>query len=220
MSTTSTDVQQPEIERGTYEIIRDRLLGHGKTLAERADGLNEKRLEIFGGTELAVLGNERIRTENNCVPRDIKEVGNYLLFGYNVFIGLKKETHVEDVLSLHSHEKTEDGFVFRKVEKDSPDYFLSDTKFLEEFHELYHYYRNTKLLQLRRVGEKLLAVFQIGEKIEDVRVFRWAVSPDGAVTYIDNRGERDHVFPPTHDFEWTLTAREEHVQGACRYWKG
>ena len=213
MSTTSTDVQQPEIERGTYEIIRDRLLGHGKTLAERADGLNKKRLEIFGGTELAVLGNERIRTENNCVPRDIKEVGNYLLFGYNVFIGLKKETHVEDVLSLHSHEKTEDGFVFRKVEKDSPDYFLSDAKFLEEFHELYHYYKNAKLLQLRRVGEKLLAVFQIGEKIEDVRVFRWAVSPDGAVTYIDNRGERDHVFPPTHDFEWTLTAREEHVQG-------
>ena len=75
----STDVQQqPEIERGTYEIIRDRLLGHGKILAERADGLNKKRLEIFGSTELAVLGNERIRTENNCIPRDIKEVGNHL----------------------------------------------------------------------------------------------------------------------------------------------
>ena len=100
--TTSTDVHKPEIERGTYEIIRDRLLGHGKVLAELADTLNEIRLELFGSTDLAVLGNERIRTENNCVPRDIKEVGNYLLFGYNVFIGLKRETHIEDVFSLHT----------------------------------------------------------------------------------------------------------------------
>ena len=210
---TSTDVQKVEIERGTYEIIRDRLLGHGKVLAERADTLNEKRLELFGSTDLAVLGNERIRTENNCVPRDIKEVGNYLLFGYNVFIGLKRETHIEDVFSLHTFEKTDEGISLRSVSKDAPGYFLSDPKFIEEFQELYHYYEQTKLLQLRSVGDKLLAVFQIGEKIGDVRVFRWAVAPDGAVSYIDNRGERDHVFPPTHDFEWTATVREDHIQG-------
>ena len=39
----STDQTGPEIERGTYEIIRDRLIGHGKTLAERAEELNKKR---------------------------------------------------------------------------------------------------------------------------------------------------------------------------------
>ncbi len=210
---TSPDTQKPEIERGTYEIIRDRLLGHGKTLAERADSLNKKRLELFGGTELAVLGNERIRTENNCVPRDIKEVGNRLLFGYNVFIGLKRETHVDDVFSLHTFDKTDDGITLHAVAKDSPAYFLSDPKFVEEFKELYQYYAQTRLLQLRTVGDKLLAVFQIGEKITDVRVFRWAMTPDGAVSYIDNRGERDHVFPPTHDFEWTTTAREDHIAG-------
>ena len=124
MSTGSTSphVTGPEIERRTYEIVRDRLLGHGKTLAERADALNKKRLELFGGTELAVLGNERIRTENNCVPRDIKEVSNHLLFGYNVFIGLKRETHVEDVFSLHTFEKSEAGISFRTVSKDDPGY--------------------------------------------------------------------------------------------------
>ena len=93
----STDRTGPEIERGTYEIIRDRLIGHGKTLAGRAEELNHKRIELFGGTELAVVANERIRTENNCVPRDIAVVGDHLLFGYNVFIGLKRETRVEDV---------------------------------------------------------------------------------------------------------------------------
>ena len=212
-STGTAETAKPEIERGTYEIIRDRLLGHGDSLAERANALNQKRLELFGGTELAVAGNERIRTENNCVPRDIKEVGDALLFGYNVFIGLKRETRVEDVLSLHKCERTDDGFSFRTIEKDSPDYFLSDKKFLEEFNELYQYYANTRLLQLRRLGDKLLAVFQIGEKLHDVRVFRWAIANDGSVTYIDNRGERDHVFPPTHDFEWTATTRENHIAG-------
>ena len=33
------------------------------------------------------------------------------------------------------------------------------------------------------------------------------------MSYIDNRGERDHVFPPTHDFEWTATVREDHIAG-------
>ena len=207
------DEKTPEIERGTYEIIRDRLLEQGKTLAARADALNAKRLELFGGTELAILGNERIRTENNCVPRDIKDVSGLLLFGYNVFIGLKRETAVEDVFSLHELKRSEDGFSFEEVTKDSPGYFLSDQKFIAEFHELYQYYRNTRLLQLRRLNDKLLAVFQTGETLNDVRVFRWAIANDGTVTYIDNRGERDHVFPPTHDFEWTPTAREDHISG-------
>jgi len=83
----------PQIEQGTYELIRDRLI--------KARALNDRRLGVFGGTELAVVGNVRIRTENNCVPRDIAQVGDRLLFGYNVFIGLKKQTEVSDVFSAH-----------------------------------------------------------------------------------------------------------------------
>ncbi|HXV65506.1 MAG TPA: DNA repair ATPase, partial [Vicinamibacteria bacterium] len=212
MAQSVTEATQGGLERGTYEIVRDRLLAQGKTLGEKAESLNRKRLDLFGGAELAVLGNERIRTENNCIPRDIKGVGNNLLFGYNVFIGLKRQTRVEDVFSLHHFERTDRGFSFRQIEPDSPDFFLSHPKFVEDFHELYAYYKNARLLQLRRLDERLLAVFQIGEKLEDIRVFRWAVD-DSKVVYIDNRGERDHVFPPTHDFEWTPTTRENYVSG-------
>ena len=56
---------------GSYEVIRQRLSGQGRELAAAARALNEKRQELFGGTASDVLGTERIRTENNCVPVDI-----------------------------------------------------------------------------------------------------------------------------------------------------
>ncbi len=191
------------IERGTYEVIRERLAAHGKTLAAKAASLNKRRIEVFGGTEMALLGSDRIRTENNCVPRDIVEVGELLLFGYNVFIGLKTETQIEDVFSVH---RIDDFAPVRAP-------FLSDETFVRDFKELYQYYRNSKLIQLRRVESKLLAVFQTSDKLTDIRVFRWAVGVDGNVTYIDNRGERDHAYPPRYDFEWTATTREDYVAG-------
>jgi MoxR-like ATPase len=194
-----------DIERGTYEVLRERLAASAKTLAAKANATNKRRTDLFGGAEMALLGSDRIRTENNCVPRDIVEAGEHLLFGYNVFIGLKTETHVADVFSLHRCD--ESGFP--RVEPS----FLSDEKFLRDFRELHQFYRNSKLLQLRRIDTKLLAVFRTGEKLTDIRVFRWAIGVDGNVTYIDNRGERDHVFPPRHDFEWIATTREDHVAG-------
>ena len=193
------------IEQGTYEVIRTRLSAHGKTLAEKAKALNARRIEVFGGLEMALLGSDRIRTDNNCVPRDIVEAGNLLLFGYNVFIGLRTETHVSDVLSLH---RSDDFAPVPAAEN-----FLTDPSFVRDFRELVQYYKNARLLQLRRVDGKVLAVFQTGEKLTDLRVFRWSVDAKGRVTYIDNRGERDHVFPPRHDFEWTQTTREDYVAG-------
>ena len=169
------------IEQGTYEVLSERLKASGKQLGAKAASLNKRRLEVFGGYEMALLGSDRIRTENNCVPRDIVECGDgLLLFGYNVFIGLKTETRVEDVFSVH---RLED---FAPVA--AP--FLQDEAFRRDFRELYQYYRNSRLLQLRRVDSKLLAVFQTSDKVADIKVFRWNVAVDGTVTYIDNRGER------------------------------
>jgi len=195
------------MEQGTYEILRERLIASGKQLAEKAAAVNVKRIEVFGGYEMALLGGDRIRTENNCVPRDIVEVGGLLLFGYNVFIGLKTETLVSDVFSLHRFED------FAPVPQDAPENFLRDETFRRDFRELYQFYRSSRLLQLRRVESKLLAVFQTSDQLTDIRVFRWNVGVDGRVTYIDNRGERDHVFPPRYDFEWIPTSREHHVAG-------
>ena len=65
---------------GSYEVIRQRLSAAGRELSSAARTLNEQRQELFGGTEAAVLGTERVRTENNCVPVDIVQVGGLMLF--------------------------------------------------------------------------------------------------------------------------------------------
>ena len=92
----------PDLDAGTYEVLRGRLTARATELSGRAEELNRRRLDEFGGSEMRLLGTERIRTANNCVPRDVVSVGDgVMLFGYNVFIGLKPETTVDDVFSLH-----------------------------------------------------------------------------------------------------------------------
>ncbi|MDY7093668.1 MAG: DNA repair ATPase [Acidobacteriota bacterium] len=198
------------LDRGTYELIRERLDKQAAVLGEKTEALNQQRIELFGGQEMAVVGSVRIRTENNCVPRDLAQVGDRLLFGYNVFIGLRKETAVSDVFSCHRFEETGDGtFAFTPVAAD----FLEDPRFVSDFQELYTYYKDVRLLQLRNAEGRILAVFQTGATAHDIKVLRWQVDPDGNASYLDNRGERDHAFGPSHDFQWTLTTREQHVQG-------
>ena len=53
-----------QIDAGSYELLRNRLLEQAKTLGTKADGLNQRRIEVFGGTEMAVAGQVRVRTEN------------------------------------------------------------------------------------------------------------------------------------------------------------
>jgi hypothetical protein len=213
-----TALVEPTLEAGTYEVLRARLAEQAAGLARRAEALNARRLEAFGSAELTLLGTERIRTEHNCVPRDVVQVAGLMLFGYNVFIGLKPETTVDDVFSLHRFTRDGDAFRFEDAASDDPaddelPGLLRDPQFERDFAELYRYYRDTRLIQLRRVEGRLLAVFQTGARIGDIRVLRWQVGVDGTVKYLDNRGERDHVFPPSHDFEWVVTGREHHVLG-------
>jgi len=205
------------IEQSTYDILHARLEGQARELRSRTETLNARRLELFGGAELAIVGSERIRSDNNCVPRDLVSLGQYLLFGYNVFVGLRTEQNVQDVFSLYTFKVAagsgEPSFELEHLTEDHPANFLADPRFVKDFKELYRYYRDTHLLQLRKVNSKLLAVFRTGAALGDVKVFRWALDPDEVPTYLDQRGERDHVFPPSHDFEWIATTREQHVLG-------
>ncbi|UQZ91162.1 DNA repair protein [Deltaproteobacteria bacterium Smac51] len=199
-------------EGGAYEILKRRLQELGNGLGRAAAELNQRRLNEFGKSDMDIVGRVRIRTENNCIARDIVRVGGYLLFGYNVFIGLKKETRAQDVFSLYRLE--EEGGDYEAVDVPLAGTFLDDPGFVRDFTELYAYYKDTNILQLSVWDQKLLASFQIGAKITDVRVFRWAISADGqTLTYIDNRGERDIKLPPAHDFEWVRTGRENAVGG-------
>lgn len=199
-------------EGGAYEVLHKRLQEQGLRLRQRTEALNEQRLQEFGSSQMEVIGRVRIRTENNCIARDIVQVGDWLLFGYNVFMGLKKETAVADVFSLYRLVEGSEGYEAEAVALD--DTFLSQSGFVNDFNELYTYYKNTRLLQLAIRDGKLLASFQIGERITDIRVFRWSLSLDGKdVRYIDNRGERDIALPAPFDFEWQKTTREMTVNG-------
>ncbi|MGA4816017.1 DNA repair ATPase [Pseudomonas aeruginosa] len=68
--------------------------------------------------------------------------------------------------------------------------------FVNDFNELYTYYKNTRLLQLAIRDGKLLASFQIGERDHRHPRVRWSISSDGSEVRAtsDNRGERDIAF--------------------------
>jgi len=197
---------------GAYEVLRRRLLEQGGRLRAIVEELNARRLQEFGDSRMEVAGRFRIRTENNCIGRDIVQVGDdLLLFGYNVYIGLKKTTRVEDVFGLYRLVEGPDGYDVTPV--DPKGTFLSQAGFVHDFTELYAYYKHARLLQLIKRDGKLLAAFQIGERSDDVRVFRWAISNGGELAWIDSRGERDISLPPPFDFEWTRATRDLMVTG-------
>jgi len=199
-------------EAGAYDIIRKRLDEQGARLKKLAQTLNEERLAEFGGVQMQAVGRTRIRTENNCIARDIVQVGNSLLFGYNVFIGLKKETKIEDVFASLELIENDEGFELKPTELSKT--FLNDSRFKGDFDELYRYYKEARLVKLTTKDGKLLAGFQVGERANDLRVFRWTISPDGNdITYIDNRGERDIQLPNQYDFEWIECTRDDFVHG-------
>ena len=208
----ATDGASASAAGGSYDVIRRRLVAAGEALEARARALNEARTSEFGSSDMRVLARTRVRTEHNGVGRDIVQVGELLLFGYNVLIGLKAETRVEDVLSLHR-------LVGEGAERDIESVpvagsFLDDTRFRADFDELHRYYRDARLVQLVQRDGKLLVAFRIGERLDDLRVFRWRVPAGGGTPdYVDNRGERDLARPPTHDFEWTETGRDDIVNG-------
>ena len=198
---------------GTYELLAGRLAGHADELASRATSLNSERVATFGTSKFEVAGAERIRTENNSVPRDMVAAGADLLFGYNVFIGLKAETAIDDVFSLHHYSSTADGLALDPAPDGDTENWLHDPSFRNDFRELYTYYKDARLVKLQRREGRLLAAFQTGQNLDDLRVFRWAVTPEGEVSYLDNRGERDFEPAPQFDFEWQPITREHHVGG-------
>lgn len=209
--TADAQTESMVAESGGYELLKSRLATQGDALLSQAQKLNEARLAQFGRSEQHLLLRTRARTENNCVARDIVRIGDLLLFGYNVFIGLRKTTAVGDVFALYRLRDEAGAEELEAVPLAGS--FLEDARFSSDFKELYAYYKQATLLQLRVTQDKLLAAFQIGQQVHDVRVFRWSIERDGSLRYTDNRGERDMALPASHDFEWTATTREDHVGG-------
>jgi hypothetical protein len=70
-------------------------------LRQRLDQLNDLRREVFGSIPTELVSTQRITTAHNCVARDLVAVGDHLIFGYNVQMGLRSETHLEDVFAIY-----------------------------------------------------------------------------------------------------------------------
>lgn len=204
-----------ELEGGNYELIRRRLADQGQKLAEKARALNKRRQEAFGTSQMVVIGNERIRTPKKCTPRDIVNVDGQLLFGYNISTMNRGKTSVEDVLSIHEMDHDEAGnLTFREVAFDTGSGYLADGRFQKNFADLYQYNKQAVLQQLRVHDGRLLAIFQVNERsVRDVRVFQWKTDNTERITYLDDRGDKFHTYPPSHQFDWVETSRNDHRYG-------
>ncbi|MFH9757734.1 DNA repair ATPase [Streptomyces anulatus] len=224
-----------DVDAGAYEVLRRRLSAQAGELVRRAETLNVRRTEEFGSTGLRLLASEQVRTEQASVPRDLVAVGEQLLFGFERGPGARGEAGVEDVLLVRDAGPQDDtpgtGLPDDNAtgtglpEDNAPGTgtgtgtgqagtLLGGEDFRREFSSLHRYFRDARLLRLRRVDGRLLAVFRTGENAEDIRVLRWALGPDGSPgAFLDAQGERDHVFPPSHDFDWTVAGRDAHVPG-------
>jgi len=198
--------EQTELSGGAYEIIRRRLQTHGTTLREQVDKLNAARQEVFGGVQTALVGTERVLTDNNCIPRDMVAVGSTFLFGYNVQLGLRKEMVPGDVFSLFRFE--DNGFVEEPLQE------LVTPEFVRDFKELYTYYKDTRFVKFAVIGPHLFMTFRIGKEVDNVKCFKWAMSPEGDLRYIDNRSDHEYQFPPQHEFEWISATRDMQRSGA------
>jgi len=212
MSTDRTGLESIVQEGSAFETIQRRLKEQGGQLRAQVSGLNEAREKIFGSAGMNVLGRARVRTENNAIARDVVRLGDKLLFGFNLQLGLRKSLAINDVFCLYHLNDGADGFEMTEAAIDGS--FLNDDRFTTDFRELQQYYNTATLSQLVILKGMLLMVFRIGEKLNDLRIFRWELKPDGEVSrYIDNRGERDLTFPDRFSFTWTTVGRDFQVQG-------
>ena len=203
-NTQTPETQSPQLESGTYEIIRNRLKSFAGELRDRLTRLNGARKDVFGAIETTLLGTERVTTEHNCVPRDMIAIGEQLIFGYNIHFGLRQTTHPDDVFSVYTFR---DGSFH--VEKSS---LLSDAQFRRDFQEIYKYYKDAEFAKFFVIGPFLYMTFRVGKGAKDFKSLKWKIEGK-QLTYVDNRSDHEVKFPSQHDFPWRRATRDQFEEG-------
>lgn len=199
--------ENQQIAGGSYEIIRKRLLAQSEELRTRLNKLNANRKDVFGALETSLIANDRITTENNCIPRDMVPVDHHFIFGYNVHIGLRQEVKLSDVFSMYRFDPSDHGFHQEGLE------MMEDNQFVEDFHNLYKYYKNTVFTKFAVIGPHLYMVFQVGKNVTDIKTFKWAIK-ESEIIYLGNRFDHEFQYPAQHEFRWQRTNRDMHRRGA------
>ncbi|MFK7917660.1 MAG: DNA repair ATPase [Ilumatobacter sp.] len=217
MTNAPTNEIEETLSGGSYDLLRRRLSGQAGELEQIAQGIDTRRVDAFGSVGLALTGADRLATDLACLPRDIARIGDLLLLGFNIDVELSIQ-QPEQVFALYeTHDVTLDQPTLTPVADDDPRNFLADPDFRTEFDKLVRFFGKTRFADLRTTPNQLLAVFQVGDRVDDVRVFRWTLSGDGAqrmATFVDARGDRDYTWPTAHDQEWTTATREDQRAGA------
>lgn len=204
-SLNEAKMQEPVLEKGTYEVILNRLSNHEKDLKERLQKLNEARKLAFGSIEFELQRSERVTTHNNCISRDIVPLnGNTFLFAYNVHMGLRTGIDLKDVFGVY---ELKEGH-FREISID----VLKDGDFEEDFKSLYKYYKHTVFAKFSIIGPHLFMVFCVGKDVTDIKTFKW-ICHDGHLEYVGNRFDHEFQFPAQHDVQWARTHRDLHRHG-------
>lgn len=192
------------IQNGTYEIIQQRLTQQKNELAKRITLLDEERKKIFGGIDYNLIANERLSTEQSCKIRDIISIGSICLVGHQTHLGLKTEVDITDVFSMYTF--SENRFEPLALS------WLEDQNFIDEFKNLYKYYRNTTFTKFFISGNYLYFVFQLSSSATDIKAFKWLLKEDGIV-FIDARSAAEVKFPNQFEFKWTKATRDMQRKG-------
>lgn len=192
------------LERGTYEVLQQRMAKSAQDLRKRLDRLNEDRRGFFGAIEVELERTVRVTTDHNCVPQDLFCLGDRVLLGYQVSFGLKAETKVDDVFAVYRREKE----AFRSASRD----WLADPRFESDFAEIFRYYKRARFVRFATRGPIVYMVFRLSEIVTDIKVLKWAIDGD-SLRYVDNRSEREFQYPPQHDFDWARAHRDHQRPG-------
>jgi len=193
-----------KLNSGIYEIIQNRLNEQKNDLVRRLHQLNEQRKSIFGGIDFSLIANERISTDHSCVAKDIFSFNSLLIFGSNAHLGMQTEVNITDVFSIHKINNN------RFEPQDSS--LINDEIFIDEFKNLYKYYRNTFFARFYFTENYLYMVFQLSESTTDIKAFKWLIQEDRLV-YVDSRSASEVNYPPQHGFTWTKATRDMQRNG-------
>ncbi|WP_288438265.1 DNA repair ATPase [uncultured Chryseobacterium sp.] len=193
-----------QLNTGTYEIIQNRLNEQKNDLVQRLQQLNESRKNIFGGVDFSLVANERISTDHSCIAKDIYSLGDLLIFGSNAHLGLQTEIHISDVFSIYKINNN------RFEPQDHT--LINDEVFIDEFKNLYKYYRNTFFARFTFTENYLYMVFQLSESTTDIKAFKWLIK-EGKLIYVDSRSASETSYPQQHGFVWTKATRDMQRSG-------
>ncbi|HDM8238632.1 DNA repair ATPase [Vibrio campbellii] len=206
-----SDMTQKAVsDASAYDVLKTRLLQQGSQLKSLSQSFNQQRQETFGGQDFKLIGKVNVQTDAKCIPIDMAQVNQHLLFGYHVQVGMKATPSLDDVFGLYHLHENEGTFRVEPLPLESS--FLSDSRFSHELTELFTYYRDAKLSQISRQESTLYIAFQIGMRPEDRKVFRFQINAH-SIEYIDSLGQNALTSVPQHDFDWIPTTRDDHVLG-------